>query len=311
MSNLDIDSNLNYEGSCVFHVRFLENSKWIGDKVNCYFNSGDADIHLSAQRVNDEMKLFLKHKDQKAILRDCTFQWGKNKRSSAHSAECVIGLKEFTWLKKAGAAHPEMHVVSSMNLEQTHVDVKTETQETEADFPEDVPAQLTVDIGPKIRETQFHTEEPEQASNARIEINRPATKLAIWLTEAKVGTISLDKFGDINFALSSGSAQLKKLTWSTAKRSFTLSTSGTSTLTLPKGMMLSVNGRPGGTRMTLPISVRLGSATLEGANETLKLSHLNGELLVKVDQDVLISSDMNLGHRQLQLPWQEPGRGKG
>jgi len=293
-SDLDIDSNLNYEGSCLFHVHFLGGSQWIGERINCSFNGGDADVRLSATRFDNELQLFLKNKEQRITLHDCTFQWGKGKRSQAHSTDCVLALKEFKWSKKQGAAHPVMHVLATMQLKNTMVDVKTDTQETQAEFPEVVPAKLALDFKQNSRETQFNTEEPEQASQAKVEINRADTNLAIWLTKAKIGPISLDKFGDVNFSLSTGSAQLKKLTWSTAKRTFTLSTSGSSTLSLPRGMMLSFNGEPGSTRMTLPIRVRLGDATLDGINERLKLSNLNGDLLVRVDKDVQINSNMDL-----------------
>ncbi len=46
--------------------------------------------------------------------------------------------------------------------------------------------------------------------------------------------------------------------------------------------------------MSLPINVQLGAATLRGGEQQLQLSNLNGTLLVEVDKDVRIASDMNL-----------------
>ena len=159
---------------------------------------------------------------------------------------------------------------------------------------EEVPADLLVDTGETTKLTQFATHGTEVASSVKVEIDRPTTNLTINLKDANIGPISLDKFGQFQFSLEHGNAKLKQLVWSTAKRTFTLATSGESNLTLPEGMELSMSGKPGGAKMSLPIKVQLGAATLRGGEQQLKLSNLNGTLLVEVDKDVRIASDMNL-----------------
>jgi hypothetical protein len=48
-----------------------------------------------------------------------------------------------------------------------------------------------------------------------------------------------------------------------------------------------------GTRLVMPIAVRLGDATLKGAGGDIKLSNLTGEMNVEVDREVQISSKLD------------------
>jgi hypothetical protein len=292
LNDIAIDSGFNLDGTCVFHLKFLEGSQWVGQRTDCLFNGGKADVKLNIHRINNETTLSLMDKKQKIALDDCTFKWGMQKRSSAHSEHCTLALQDLVWSKMHKSMKPTLHLLSEMLLQNTHVIVETHSEITDAQFPETVPAKLKVDIDKESRQTQFSTYKTEVASVGTIEINRPSTNLKIYLRDASIGPIALDKFGDLQFSLAHGNANLRQLDWSTAKRTFTLATAGTSTLSLPEGMELSLSGKPHGAKMSLPINVRLGSATFTGANEKLKLANLNGSLQVDVDRDVRISSDM-------------------
>lgn len=294
LSDIAIDKDLNYQGTCDLHLKFLKDSEWIGERTDVLFNGGTGDLRLDARRINDVLTLTMLDKHQRVTLDDCTFKWGKNKRSSAHAKHCVLSLGELTWRKTHKSAKPELHLVSKMDLRNTHVIVKTDTQTTDAQFPDTVPAVLKVDVVTPARETQFATLKTQTASVGTVEIHRPNTNLKIYLRNAAIGPIALDKFGELQFSLARGSAELDRLDWSTSKQSFTLETNGASTLTLPQGMELYSSGHPGGARLTLPISVKLGSATLKGKDDSLRLSNLKGNLVVTVDPDVSITSNLDL-----------------
>jgi len=302
LTNLILDNNFNYQGNALFRLNFLKDSKWIGERCDVDFNGGHTTMKLSAQRVNKAMTLTLQEKHQTATLNDCVLRWGKNKRSSTHSTRCVMAMEELKLHRAEDNPDAALHLLATMNMENTHLDLITDTQETIAQFPGTVPCQLQVDIDEnQHRSTQFATHTTEIASTARININRPTTNLSIYLDNTRVGPISVDKMGEMNFSLDKGTAKLRQLDWSTAKRTFTLATAGTSTLSLPNGMALSVNGKPGGAKMSLPIALKLGNAVLKGAKSELKLSKLDGTMLVTIDPDVRISSDMDFSFEKFAV----------
>lgn len=293
LADLNIDSNFNYQGKCLLQLNFLGGCKWAGERCDYDFNGGSTNMLLNAKRTNNELTLSLQEKNQHINLEDCVIRWGKNKRSSARSVSCDIALQSLLWKKTQGSQNPALHMAAGMLMQNTHLDLITDTQETDAKFPGTVPSTLKVDIDETGRSTEFHTQQVETAKSARIDINRPTTQVIIYLDDAKIGPLSIDKFGDLSFSLSKGIAKLKQLEWRSAKREFTLATAGPSVLSLPDGMELSSTGKPGGAHMSLPIDLKLGRAVLKGSDGELKLSNLNGTMLVSVDSDVKISSDMD------------------
>jgi hypothetical protein len=61
---------------------------------------------------------------------------------------------------------------------------------------------------------------------------------------------------------------------------------------VPDGMLLET-ADGAGTRLAMPIAIRLGEATLKGAAGNIKLTNLTGELNVEVDREVQISSKLD------------------
>lgn len=292
MRDLALDGDLNYKGTFITNLNFLADNDWIGEKVDVLFNGGRANLKLQATRTNGNVRLKLAGHDANVLLKDCLFKFGKNKRSSAHVASVAMPARELTWSKPEGAEKSNMHLVTPMNLVDTKVSVKTDTQQTAARFPGTAPALLTVDITPPTRRNTFTTLNPETASYCQVNIHRPKTKLKLDLTNASVDRIAWSKQGDLELNLSRGTAQLNSVYWTTGEKSFTLKSKGHSILSLPQGMVLNLSSRPSQTEMVLPITVKMGSAVLGGSSGTFALSDLNGKLLVTCDPDVQLKSDM-------------------
>lgn len=293
LTNVNIDDQLNYSGKCLLQIQFLKDSKWIGERSDFNFNGGNTTMLLNIKRTKKELSLSLQDKNQKITMDDSLIRWGKNKRSSAHSTKCDIVLQNLLWKKTRGSGDPSLSMSAAMLMADTHLNLITDTQETDAMFVGLVPATIKIDIDEKGRATEFMTHQVETAKTAKITISRPASTVIIYLDEAQVGPFSVDKFGQTDFKLSEGAAKLRQLEWKSAKHSFSVTTSGQSELSLPDGMELSSTGKPGGAHMSLPISLELGKAVLKGDTEQLKLSNINGTLTVNVDRDVRISSDMD------------------
>ncbi|MFN8656043.1 MAG: hypothetical protein U0105_06865 [Candidatus Obscuribacterales bacterium] len=296
-----LDGELNYKGTFIAQLNFLNGCDWIGEKVDVLFNGGSANLKLNATRVNGDVKLTLARRDAQVTMADCLFKFGKVKRSSAHSTTAVLRPTELTWSKPEGAPDSHLHLVTPLGLSNTKVCVKTDTQQTDATFPGVAPAVLTVDIDSAGRRNTFSTLNPPTASVATVDIHRPKTKVRLDLTNAKVDKIAWSKHGDLDFNLSRGKAELQKVYWSTDKKTFTLTSTGASVLELPAGMSLNLSKQPGNTKMVLPIAVKMGSASLSSTAGSFSLSNLNGQLLIACDPDVSITSDMDFAIDQSKL----------
>jgi hypothetical protein len=296
MQDVTVTGDLDYHGKCVADFRFLDGCKWIGEKVDIDFNGGAGLFNLDAKRDDGVVTLTLLDNTSRVKMTDCTFKFGKNKRSTAHSDVCDMLMNKLVWQKQEGAEHPSLHLDTAMQLTKTTVDVKTDAHETNAVFPGTVPATLAVDIDASGRSTKFATDKAETASNGRITIMRPTTRISLWLDNATLGPISLDKSGDLRFTFPHGTASVRQLDWGSEGKTFHLVTAGSSTLELPEGMDLSLSKLPGGTKLQLPMKVRLGEAELSGGanGKKLKLSKLNGDLLITVDGDCKITSNLDL-----------------
>ncbi|MBY0357871.1 MAG: hypothetical protein K2W82_07705 [Candidatus Obscuribacterales bacterium] len=307
LTDVNIDNNFNFQGQCLVQMKFLTGSKWIGKRTDFTFNSGGTTLFLNAKRTDNELALSLEKKEQEIDMGDCVIRWGKNKRSSTHSKRCLFKVQDLLWSKQQGIEDPSLKMATSMLMEDTHLNLITDTQETDAHFPGTVPATLKVDLDEKGRATEFNTHQVETAQQARITIHRPASTVVIHLDNASVGPFSVDKFGQVNFSLSEGEAKLKQLVWTSAKKSFSVTTTGhQAVLSLPDGMELSSKGKPGSTRMSLPIVLKLGKATLSGPSGQLKLANINGTMLVDVDEDVHIRSDMDFSIENSSLIGKQP-----
>ncbi|HEY9776698.1 MAG TPA: hypothetical protein V6C81_23245 [Planktothrix sp.] len=301
LTDLDVDPSLNYEGNGDVILKFLPGCVWIGERVDCDFDGGEAHLLLKVRRQNHRFILALAESTDEFTLKECIFKFGKNKRSSTHSAACDLDLSGLDWVKPEGSRDAELHLKSKMLLSDTWIDIKTQVEETRAHFPSSVATNIQFDSDANGRQTKFSSEKMETASEARIEIAKPPTTVAISLLKAKIGPIALDKFGDLEFNLRHGNAKLKELDWSNGAKRFTLKTAGSADLEVPKGMSLSIDQDAGQTTMDLPIEIHLGEAKLAGKNTEIKLGNINGTLAVNVGKDVRIRSDMDFTVEQSDL----------
>lgn len=296
-----IDRTLDYVGSFKATLNFLPGCNWAGEKVDSVFNGGSVVLQLNANRVAGKVELVLGKSPPKVTLIDSTFKFGKEKHSSAHSAKCEITPTQIDWKKTEGQEDTELHVIAPMNLTNTDVAIKTKRQETEAHFQDPIPAKLTLDVTKEFRETRFSTLEPETASKATVHVNRPTTQLALYLSDALIDEINFDKHGEMDFNITKGTAKLDQIVWSNGQKTFKLTTKGRSVLSLPSGMNLSLDKDRAVQVMVLPVTVRMGSASFSGPAGVLQLSDLDGALMIVLDPDVHISSQLDFALDQCKL----------
>ncbi len=293
--NVVVDRDLNYRGQCKINLNFAKGCRWIGKKVNCEFDGGVANLHMVAAKENDELVLSL-DKDvpakQKLTLIPCTFRFGKNKRSVAVSRSIAINLRDLSWRHGQGDAYSTLHMLGLMDLNNTNLDLKTDRHETVALFPDTVHAKLEISEDEAGKITHFATTGSARAKEGQITIAKKATKLVLYLGETVIGPVSFDKSGTLQFILENGVAKLKRLEWQGNKGKFSLVTAGSSTLSVPDGMLVET-GDGAGTRLAIPIAIRLGAATLKGVGNEIKLTNLTGEMNVEVDHEVQISSKLD------------------
>ncbi len=292
-----VDHEFNYRGECNIALNFLKGCRWVGKKVNCEFDGGAANLRLIATKVNEEIVLSLdteKPKKQILNLAPCFFRFGKNKRSSTLSRSVDIDLKDFSWRHGQGDNFSIMHMLGLMKLQHTDLDLITDTHETVALFPDVVHAKLEISEDEKGKATHFATLGSARAQQGQITIAKKTTRLILSLAETVIGPVSFDKTGNLEFFLEKGVAKLKKLEWFGNRSHFSLVTAGLSTLSLPEGMLVEKSSAAGAkTHLTLPLTIRLGAATLKGGGDAIKLTDLSGEILVNVDKEVELTSKMD------------------
>jgi hypothetical protein len=293
--NVSIDHDLNYDGSFNMHLRFLDGCHWIGRRTSCDFQGGNVDVDLHATKRNGVIDLSLiKNKNNNPVitLERSWFQFGKDKRSSSKSQVCIIHPSAMSWRFLKGNPHPQFHMHGPVEMKDSVLDVKTDIQETIANFPATVPAQIRVDSDGTKRTLQFATTEAATAESAQIKISKKATSLTIKLANASVGPASLDKSGEFTFALESGSAQLRQLDWRASKGNFVLTPAPGSEVSIPSGMFLGNTNARETTQLNMPLDVSLGDATIHGLSRNINLSELSGKLLISIDKEVQITGDL-------------------
>jgi len=295
--NVVVDHEFNYRGECNIALNFLKGCRWVGKKVNCEFDGGVANLYLVATKVNDQLVLSLDPdhpKRQKLILAPCFFRFGKDKRSSTLSQSVDINVKDISWRHEQGDKFSSLHMLGLMKLLHTDLDLKTDTHETVALFPGSVDAKLEISEDAKGRTTHFATLGSARADRGQITIAKKTTHLVLYLGETTIGPVSFDKSGTLQFFLEKGVAKLNKLEWFGNKSKFTLVTAGASSLSLPEGMLVEKASVAGAkTHLAVPLSVRLGGATLKGPSGEIKLSDLSGEIMVDVDKEVQLTSKLD------------------
>jgi len=296
LQNVESDRNANYRGDLDVNIKFLNDCNWIGERVNCRFNGGSAVAKLRIDRKGEVLTFFTRPSEEGGAtadmldLKNCIFEFGKLKRSSARCTEAVITLEKLLWQKK-DEQKSELHVNAPLQLVDTNLVAKTDTQETVAYFPGKNPCNIQIDIASTGRSTSFATLKPAHAKSARIQFNKPSSRVVLMLADANVGPISFDKSGDLDLELTKGTAKLLSLEWTNGKKHFVMRTPGASELSIPEGMSLSL-GKEKGTEMNLPMHIKFGSATMEGSAGRLKLADLQGTVLLKIERELSLHSNV-------------------
>lgn len=305
LSDVSVDRLLNYQAKCKIDVNFAKHCKWLGKRVDTEFDGGKAYVEGRAVRRGSQLLLSLLPESEKpaeVTLRTCKFSFGKFKRCHAVSEECVLHLKEYSLRHSSGSDDDNMHLLSAMDLKGTNLLLKTDIHQTNAYFPDVVPAMLQVDLTPgSDTSTHFSTDGDAIAESGTITIAKKATSLTLYLSNTKIGKVSYDKFGALAFVLEKGTSKLTQLDWQGNKSKFSLTTTGDSTLTLPSSMLLEKTDNAGPTKLKLPLVVEFGEGELKTPKSVIHLADLNGKLFLNVDKEVQLNSsvDFTIQHSKL------------
>lgn len=305
LTNAEIDKDLNYVGQCHLMLNFANNCKWIGDKVDCEFDGGKLQSIFVAKKTNDKLVLSLPEDDAEenkpAILRNCAFRFGKNKRSHTSSDTVVGAVKEFQWQRIKGEDHPTMHLLALLDFTGTDLSLKTDIHQTIGHFPEKTPGVLEVNVKKEGRETIFKTTSSAHAKSGKIIIAKNTTALTLTLADVTIGPVDYEKEGALNFQLEGGVAHIKQLDLKTNDSRFTLDCGTDSIMTVPKEMQLANDGQTGPTRLKLPVKLNLGAATLRTRRGDIKLANLSGDIIVDVNKEINLKSDLGFKLQDMKL----------
>ncbi len=293
LSDLVMDSTYNYAGQCKVDLRFLAGNKWTGRRVDCSFDGGGITLLLNIVRSKNNLDFTLMPGAQQLIvLKDSLYKFGKDMRSSALCRESAVKVREFLWNKNGDKVEADFHVLADLALTKTQLKVQTERCQTTAFFPETEPAKIRIDSNEKRRETQFQTTDTALAKTAAVEITRPTSKLYLLLQQARISPMNFDKGGNLDFAFAKGIAKLQELQWHNGKRYLKLKSAGISELGIPKGMLLSLD-KNNAVKMSLPLRIHMGSATVEGSLGRLALRAIDGKILIDIDNEVAFQGDID------------------
>lgn len=115
----------------------------------------------------------------------------------------------------------------------------------------------------------------------------------------------MNKAGDLSLSLAKGTAKLQRLRWSNNRKYFDLGASGTSELSIPQGMSMSMD-KDSNFRMSLPLTIKLGSAKMNSSAGTFILDSLSGKILVNIDKEIALKGDMDFCLRTTAfMGWQK------
>ncbi len=304
LTNAIIDDKLNYVGDCNLDLTFAKGCKWIGEKVDCEFDGGRLQSSLTVKKFADRLVLSLPPKsveNKPVVLNNCIFRFGKNKRSNTESNTCSALVSEFDWQHIKGDEHPSMHLLAALDFSGTDLHLKTDIHETIGYFPASVPGRLEVNIKKSGRETHFATTAAARAQTGRITIAKKSTRLTLKLEDATIGPVNFDKKGAMHFELDKGVARLKELEWRAGQNKFLLLCGSGSTLSVPAEMLLENPGPGSKTQLDMPMKLMMGSATLQTPSGATKLAYLTGKILINVDKEIQLKSDLDFELKDLTV----------
>lgn len=290
-----IDRDFNYVGTFIMKLNFGKGSKWLGEKVDVCFEGGSALLDMTAIKDGNSFKLTLPkeaERSKRIELTDCSFDFGKNKRSSTFSKTCLINLAKFQWQDNKNQEHPTMSFSADMNMTETDLRLKTDIHQTLGHFPAVVPGKLDVVIGPKDRSVHFVTVKAARASEGKIIIAKGTTTVSLILADTVVGPVDYDTSHQLSFQLEGGKAKVKELDWQAHGSSFNLKCGAGSVLTVPAEMYLHKESSGKKTKLQLPLALDLGEATLKLKSGSLNFPKLKGVLMLYVDDNLRIASDL-------------------
>jgi len=315
LTDLNVDQNLNYKGTCLIKINFAKDSAYLTQKVDALFNGGSINDTVAIERSKSILSFgpIPKMPAPRVILKDCLYKFGKDKTSSAHCDTSVITLNKFDWADDQHDDKPaNYHFIAAMNLTNTHLLLSYPTYSVDAVFPQTEPASLQItrdQNGPGI---DFATHDI-LAKTGDIKITRPKTSMDLDLTDAHLGSVAFSKSGDLNFGLSQGTSGLRGFEWSNGKRKFKLRPSGGATVSITKGMSLDLIKNTGGSKMqgTVPVTIKLGRANLANAKgNLLDFSSLSGSIIVDLGQEVSVSGSAAFTVAQCDLLGDTPAEVK-
>ena len=299
-----VDSSMNYLGNLILSINFKPQCKWIGEKVDCEFDGGDAILRLKAEKKGNTLTLGLPEESEEkreVKMNQCLIKFGKNKRSQALSKTCILALEKFKWQDRS-KGHPTMEMVAAMDLFDTDALIKTDIHHTKAHFPEKVPGRLTVNIdaGDK-RLTHFETTGPSDIADGIVSIDKKNSEVDLKLANVTIGKVVYDKTGAMQFHLKGGTSNIKEISWQSMKKVFTLNCGEGSTLKVPAEFLIEKPNEDAAARVELPLALQLGTAKLSGSTGSVSLADLKGKLLLDIKDEVLIQGNLDFSLPDLEI----------
>ncbi len=294
-SNLVFDQSSNYEGQCLMDLRLARDCIYNGVRTDFAFNGGHALFSLNAKRANRTLTLTSDSSQKPFDLNDCLYRFGKKKQCSAHAERMLLHVTKLNWQKTENTDGPIFQFLASMIIERSQLTIKNQKNDFAlvAHFTQQIPADLEIDRDEQSSKHYWSTNKVNTADSLDIEIKRPSTTISLASGKTAIGPVSLSKEGDFQFTFSQGTTALRKITWGNNKKKMTLSCSGSSTLSIPKGMSMDIIRDEAGMRTSLPLSVKLATATIGGPAGNLKLNSMNGKVLINVDRGADLSGDLD------------------
>lgn len=119
-----------------------------------------------------------------------------------------------------------------------------------------------------------------------------------------MGKVVYGKADSLDFNLAGGNAKLNEFICDAKNSSFALKCGNGSTIKLPAEMLLEKNdpqNKNQPTEVRLPISLKVGNATLKTKNRKIELEKLSGEFLITTGSSVNISSDLKFALGQSSM----------
>ena len=185
------------------------------------------------------------------------------------------------------------HLLSDMQLQNARLAIHNSKIDLTASFSQPVNSVLTMDLTPKDREYKWNTDKAYMADTLNLTLNRPTSSVDVRALNANMGPFALDKRGDLGFNLDDGIASLKEIIWTTDKRTVSLICSKDSTVKITDRKDFSLAKQSDGLHYDLPLTVQIGSAELTGTKFKAKLTSVNGKIDVKVEDEMVIDSDVD------------------